>query len=201
MDSSVGLEELLSALGGADTPRPKAPTRPGRERKERTAGASRSSGAGDGRATRAGPADTVEPSGPTPEPGPGEDPSVDVRSAWSEALEAARGTAPGGRLIGLRGATVSGYADGELQLEIPAGLAGDLREYLADARRSAALRKELGTRLGIDPASLGFRVGKGGSSQRITAESAKDLKLKRLVDADPRLREAVETLDLKLTEE
>jgi hypothetical protein len=96
---------------------------------------------------------------------------------------------------------VSGFADGELALEIPAGLAGDLETFLADARRSAALRKELGDRLGIDPASLGFRVGGGGSRQRITAESARDLKLRRLVEADPRLREAVETLDLKLTDE
>ncbi|MCK5447182.1 MAG: hypothetical protein KAJ43_03520, partial [Gemmatimonadetes bacterium] len=106
-----------------------------------------------------------------------------------------------GRLVGLRGATVSGFADGELALEIPAGLAGDLEKFLADAGRSAALRKELGARLGIDPASLGFRVGGGGARQRITAESARDLKLRRLVETDPRLREAVETLDLKLTEE
>ncbi len=126
---------------------------------------------------------------------------VDIRQAWAEALEAARGSAPGGRLVGLRGATVAGFADGELALEIPAGLAGDLQRFLADAGRSAALRRELGARLGIDPASLGFRVGDGGVPQRITAESARDLKLQRLVETDPRLREAVEILDLKLTEE
>jgi len=126
---------------------------------------------------------------------------MDVRLAWAESLEAARGSAPPGRLVGLRGATVSGFVDGELALEIPAGLAGDLEKFLADAGRSAALRKELGARLGIDPAALGFRVGGGGARQRITAESARDLKLQRLVETDPRLREAVETLDLKLTEE
>jgi DNA polymerase-3 subunit gamma/tau len=202
LDSSVELEELLSALGGSDaTPRPKAPKRSGRTKSEPAEGASRSQDSGERRRTSARSADESEETGPVPTAGAGDDAPVDVRSAWSEALEAARGTAPGGRLIGLRGATVSGYADGELQLEIPPGLAGDLREYLADARRSASLRKELGARLGIDPASLGFRVGDGGASQRITAESAKDLKLKRLVDADPRLREAVETLDLKLTGE
>ena len=126
---------------------------------------------------------------------------VDVRIAWAEALEAARGSAPGGRLVGLRGSTVSGFEDGELCLELPAGLAGDLEKFLADARRSAALRKEFGARLGIDPAGLRFRVGDGGSRQRITAESARDLKLQRLVETDPRLRDAVEALDLKLTEE
>jgi len=112
-----------------------------------------------------------------------------------------RGSAPGGRLVGLRGATISGFTDGELALELPAGLAGDLETFLSDARRSAALRKELGDRLGIDPSDLRFRVGDGGARQRITAESARDLKLQRLVETDPRLRDAVEALDLKLTEE
>ncbi|MBT8477668.1 MAG: DNA polymerase III subunit gamma/tau [Gemmatimonadetes bacterium] len=132
---------------------------------------------------------------------PADEGHMDVRQAWAEALEAAKGSAPGGRLVGLRGATVAGFADGQLALEIPAGLAGDLEKFLADAGRSAALRRELGARLGIDPASLGFRVGDGGVPHRITAESARDLKLQRLVETDPRLREAVEVLDLKLTEE
>jgi hypothetical protein len=101
----------------------------------------------------------------------------------------------------LRGAKVSSFEDGELSLELPPGLAGDLEAFLGDARRSAELRKALGDRLGISAADLRFRIGGGAANQRITAESARDLKLQRLVQADPRLREAVETLDLKLTEE
>jgi DNA polymerase-3 subunit gamma/tau len=212
LESSVDLNELLALLdapgeaSSRDVPEkprrsrkvePAPPTRPAREkrppgRSESSPATPSSSGASQEQARK--PSD--ESAAPRTERAP-----ADVRSAWSEALEAARGSAPGGKWIGLRGATVTGYSDGELELEIPPGLAGDLREYLGDSRRSAALRAELGTRLGIDPASLGFRIADGGSSGRITAKSARDLKLKRLVETDPRLREAVETLDLKLTEE
>jgi len=221
LDSSVELAELLDMLGAADgsaagpEARPSRSKSPPRKRSipSKEKGNEGSSTVEVDPGPRSGP-----PAENAPEPvavESAEDESVpervvdapsagqpmDVRLAWAEALEAARGSAPPGRLVGLRGATVSGFVDGELALEIPAGLAGDLEKFLADAGRSAALRKELGARLGIDPATLGFRVGGGGARQRITAESARDLKLQRLVETDPRLREAVETLDLKLTEE
>jgi len=214
LDSSVELGELLQALGAGDgtasrlrdaqSPRPKSPssqaravpgggTRQASPLADDATPGPRAASSPDADRGSAAQADSYEV-----RPVAGE---VDVRIAWAEALEAARGSAPGGRLVGLRGATVSGLEDGELYLELPAGLAGDLEKFLADARRSAALRKELGARLGIDPAGLRFRVGDGGSRQRITAESARDLKLQRLVETDPRLRDAVEALDLKLTEE
>jgi DNA polymerase-3 subunit gamma/tau len=214
LDSSVELGELLQALGagdrtasrrgGAPPPRPEGPTPPARAvpgRGKRQAspladGATPGLRGGSPPGSDGGPEAQAASDEPQPLAG-----TVDVRVAWAEALEAARGSAPGGRLVGLRGATVSGLEDGELSLELPAGLAGDLEKFLADARRSAALRKELGVRLGIDPAGLRFRVGDEGSRQRITAESARDLKLQRLVETDPRLRDAVEALDLKLTEE
>jgi DNA polymerase-3 subunit gamma/tau len=209
LDSSVELSELLDALGASDgtvSPTPDEP--PVRQKKP----APRSRDVP--RAKPRGTGETADESGPDPagrEDSPGSQAvvadgppaaeAVDLRLAWAEALEAARGSAPGGRLVGLRGASVSGFEGGELALELPAGLAGDLKTFLADGRRSASLRKELGARLGIDPAVLRFRVGGGGARQRITAESARDLKLQRLVETDPRLRDAVETLDLKLTEE
>jgi len=224
LDTSVELAELLNMLGAPDrstSPAPEPRSTPPENQVSRKGGGRRGAEAGSPLTTdaeagaRSRPAPDPGDGGPitsgarddstTTEPAPDEVPagtrSVDIRLAWAEALEAARGSAPGGRLVGLRGATVSGFTDGELALELPAGLAGDLETFLADAGRSASLRKELGARLGIDPASLGFRVGGGGARQRITAESARDLKLQRLVEADPRLREAVETLDLKLTEE
>ena len=227
LDSSVDLAELLDMLGAADgsaggrearASRQASPAPAKRSRSEKEKGGERGTASAVEPGTRSRPRSTVEskpvavePAEPEPaEPEPAVEPAVDapsagqavdVRLAWAEALEAARGSAPPGRLVGLRGATVSGFADGELALEIPPGLAGDLEKFLADAGRSAALRKELGARLGIDPAALGFRVGGSGARQRITAESARDLKLRRLVETDPRLREAVETLDLKLTEE
>jgi DNA polymerase-3 subunit gamma/tau len=224
LDASVELSELLEVLGAGDrTPSAERRSRPARPKRQAppTSGTPRSEESKpevpvadppeDSLARPAAqPADDPDTDGVaedvaikarTSEEAPGVDPAVDFRVAWAEALEAARGSAPGGRLVGLRGATVSGFSNGELALELPAGLAGDLGTFLADAGRSAALRRELGARLGIDPASLGFRVGGGASRKRVTAESARDLKLQRLVEADPRLREAVETLDLKLTEE
>lgn len=221
LDSSVELAELLDMLGAADGPAAGRDARPPRQKsqaprkrdlpkKEMGKGSSpveadpgpRSRPPSDGDPEPVAVESAEDESAPeevVDAPSAGQ--PMDVRLAWAEALEAARGSAPPGRLVGLRGATVSGFVDGELALEIPPGLAGDLEKFLADAGRSAALRKELGARLGIDPAALGFRVGGGGVRQRITAESARDLKLQRLVKTDPRLREAVETLDLKLTEE
>ncbi len=221
LDSSVELAELLDMLGAADGPaagrdarsprqKSQAPRKRDLPKKEKGKGSSpveadpgpRSRPPSDGDPEPVAVESAEDESAPeevVDAPSAGQ--PMDVRLAWAEALEAARGSAPPGRLVGLRGATVSGFVDGELALEIPPGLAGDLEKFLADAGRSAALRKELGARLGIDPAALGFRVGGGGVRQRITAESARDLKLQRLVKTDPRLREAVETLDLKLTEE
>ena len=222
LDSSVALAELLDVLGADDgsaegrdarPPRPKSQALRKRDIPKKEKGKERSSPVEADPGPRSRPSadgdpepvavesaeDESEPEQVVDAPSAGQ--PMDVRLAWAEALEAARGSAPPGRLVGLRGATVSGFVDGELALEIPPGLAGDLEKFLADAGRSAALRKELGARLGIDPAVLGFRVGGGGARQRITAESARDLKLQRLVEMDPRLREAVETLDLKLTEE
>jgi DNA polymerase-3 subunit gamma/tau len=210
LDSSVELSELLDVLAGGHgrskkdpAPRARRPSRSGKRSGQEPGESPAPAPAGPDAAV---PADvTTAPPDPQAAVPPDETPpgarDVDVRVAWAEALEAARGSVPGGRLVGLRGATVSGFANGELALEIPPGLAGDLGSFLADARRSETLRRELGARLGLDPASLGFRIGDGGSSRRITAESARDLKLQRMVEADPRLREAVETLDLTLTEE
>lgn len=217
MDSSVDLAELLGVLGAGegDAPRsrghtPNRPGEPGTRVRKARGGKRETSDSGGGDAQSKPPPgdagrqaaqdDALPPASRVEEVPTGAGP-MDVRQAWAEALEAARGSAPGGRLVGLRGATISGFEDGQIALDLPAGLAGDLETFLADGRRSAALRRELGERLGIDPAALGFRVGGGGARQRITAESARDLKLQRLVEADPRLREAVEVLDLKLTEE
>jgi DNA polymerase III subunit gamma/tau len=213
LESSVELSELLGLLESEDgepearrarsdrrhEPAPKTRSRP------TAAGSSGGAPEPEGRsAPAAEKAATDEaPIAESAEP-PAEDPAtkaIDLRHIWAEALEAAKGSAPGGRLVGLRGATVAGFSEGELALHLPAGLAGELGAFLDDRRRSAALRRELGDRLGMDPAALRFRADDEGSRQRITAESAKDAKLQRLVEADPRLREAVQALDLKLTEE
>jgi DNA polymerase-3 subunit gamma/tau len=220
LDSSVELRELLGALG-AEERKPEQRSRPeadrasdsskGRRKPSRRASPRREP---DAERPPSGESKATDPTGASDEPAqpeeseeedasvaPGGTAGFDLRTVWADALKAARGSAPGGRLVGLRGATVAGFSDGELALEVPPGLAGDLENFLGDARRSASLRAELAQRLGIEAGELRFRLGDGGSRQRITAESARDLKLRRLVETDPRLREAVEILDLKLTEE
>jgi len=220
LDSSVELRELLGALG-AEERKPEQRSRPeadrasdsskGRRKPSRRASPRREP---DAERPPSGESKATDPTGASDEPAqpeeseeedasvaPGGTAGFDLRTVWADALKAARGSAPGGRLVGLRGATVAGFSDGELALEVPPGLAGDLENFLGDARRSASLRAELAQRLGIEAGELRFRLGDGGSRQRITAESARDLKLQRLVETDPRLREAVEILDLKLTEE
>jgi len=220
LDSSVELRELLGALG-AEERKPEQRSRPEADRasdssKGRRKPSRRASPRREPDAERPPSAESkaTDPTGASDEPAqpeeseeedasvaPGGTAGFDLRTVWADALKAARGSAPGGRLVGLRGATVAGFSDGELALEVPPGLAGDLENFLGDARRSASLRAELAQRLGIEAGELRFRLGDGGSRQRITAESARDLKLRRLVETDPRLREAVEILDLKLTEE
>ncbi len=220
LDSSVELRELLGALG-AEERKPEQRSRPeadrasdsskGRRKPSRRASPRREP---DAERPPSGESKATDPTGASDEPAqpeeseeedasvaPGGTAGFDLRTVWADALKAARGSAPGGRLVGLRGATVAGFSDGELALEVPPGLAGDLENFLGDARRSASLRAELAQRLGIEAGELRFRLGDGGSRQRITTESARDLKLQRLVETDPRLREAVEILDLKLTEE
>ncbi len=220
LDSSVELRELLGALG-AEERKPELRSRPEAGRasdssKGRRKPSPRASPSREPASERppSGESTVADPTGASDEPAqpeesekedasvaPGGTAGFDLQTVWADALKAARGSAPGGRLVGLRGATVAGFSDGELALEVPPGLAGDLENFLGDARRSASLRAELAQRLGIEAGELRFRLGDGGSRQRITAESARDLKLRRLVETDPRLREAVEILDLKLTEE
>ncbi len=220
LDSSVELRELLGALG-AEERKPELRSRPEESRasdssKGRRKPSPRASPSREPASERpsSGESTVADPTGAGDEPAqpeeskeeaasvaPGGTGDLDLRAVWADALRAARGSAPGGRLVGLRGATVAGFSDGELALEVPPGLAGDLENFLGDARRSASLRAELAKRLGIEAGELRFRLGDGGSRQRITAESARDLKLQRLVETDPRLRDAVETLDLKLAEE
>lgn len=123
---------------------------------------------------------------------------ADLREAWREALLAAEGL--GGQAVVLNGARVESLDGSELRLQVPSGLAADLQALLDDRRRSAGLRAELARRLHIDASGLTFRVGDQGPSGRITAEKARDQRLVRMVERDPRLGEAVRELDLGLAE-
>lgn len=150
----------------------------------------------DERAATAG--DGAEDTGGAPprEPGPAQ-----LRAAWLEAIEAAKGGGGlRGEAIGLRGASLGSLEGNDLHLIVPSGLANDLRAFLENEARSAVFRRALGRRIGVRPADLVFRLEDAGPRRRLTAEAAREQKLEQLMEADPGLRDAVQTLDLKLKE-
>ena len=123
-----------------------------------------------------------------------------LRTVWLEVIEAAKGKGLGGEAIGLRGATVRELDGAVLNLGVPPGLAQDLAAFLDDRVRSAGFRAELGGRIGVAPDRLEFVIDDAGPRRRVTAEVARDQKLEQMMETDPRLREAVQALDLKSKE-
>jgi len=148
----------------------------------------------------------TDPAAGSPPESPAESPPEAVadpgalRSAWLAAIEATRGKGLGGEAIGLKGATIGSLDGAVLNLRVPPGLAPDLSAFLEDRARSASFRKELALRLGLDPERIRFEIGETGPRRRLTAETARDQKLEQMMETDPRLRAAVQTLDLKLKE-
>ena len=139
-------------------------------------------------------ADSPNDSSPSPADAAG------LRAVWLEVIEAAKGKGLGGEAIGLRGASVRELDDSVVHLQVPPGLAHDLAAFLNDRVRSSGFRTELGGRIGVAPDRLEFVIDDAGPRRRLTAEGARDQKLEQMMETDPRLREAVQTLDLKIKE-
>ncbi len=213
LEASIGIDELLGLLEDPtghspetekpirQPPRARRPTDKGKQdppTPEPSAEQSKSS------AARPEP----EPKAEQPEPSaeqPGDDPSSPadapaLRTVWLDVIEAAKGKGLGGEAIGLRGATVRELDGAVLNLGVPPGLAQDLAAFLDDRVRSAGFRAELGGRIGVAPDRLEFVIDDAGPRRRVTAEVARDQKLEQMMETDPRLREAVQTLDLKIKE-
>ncbi len=220
MDSAVELEDLLAAVGGElpeegrRRPRPgdgkdsppaggdgsdtgrgadsdPGGTGPGGRSDEAAAASPRTGGSashGDGAASAEG-AETATAAA---------DGAGDLTAVWQSAL--ARAEVPGGARMALRGATVAERSGDTLRLDVPDGLADDLKEFFADRRRSASLRQELADRIDVPSDDLVIGVNRSGDDGRLTAEQVREQKTERVVDMDPRLQEAVEKLDLRLQE-
>ena len=139
-------------------------------------------------------ADSPNDSSPSPADAAG------LRAVWLEVIEAAKGKGLGGEAIGLRGASVRELDDSVVHLQVPPGLAHDLAAFLNDRVRSSGFRTELGGRIGVAPDRVEFVIDDAGPRGRLTAEGARDQKLEQMMETDPRLREAVQTLDLKIKE-
>jgi len=204
MTSYVEFAELVEAVESGVPPsaRPPEPTRPDRTSRPRTAGGGGKrtptdgeKGAGSGAESRP-PAATKRAKPPAgggmPQP---------LATGWQETLAELRGKGGlGAEGLALTGARVSRADDGAIVVSVVSGLADDLRSFLQDRLRSRALRRELARRLDGDPADLDLRVEASGRPERLTAAAAQRQRLDRLMEADPNLRDAVQTLDLRLKE-
>ena len=125
------------------------------------------------------------------------DAGASVREVWRAAVSETRQL--GGHRLALRGAEVAGMEEGVLRLEVPAGIAEDLEAFL-EGRKAEGLRESVASRVGVEAGELEIRVGTGGNSERVTAESAREQRLREVAESDPALREAVEELDLTFEE-
>jgi len=190
LDRTVDLEELLRAMGGAPSPRGGA-------------------GAG-GRATRAPPAPKA-PSRPAGAdvPAPPADaapmavaepgdivPSATLAQAWPRWLESGSGVPPGLAAF-LRSATVR-EVDGAVEV---APLPGPAAERLSDAGVLGEIGEGLAPYLGRRPSvHLVLPRTEDPPSARISQDEVRADTLKSLYRKEPRLKRAVEELDLELME-
>ncbi|HUE96390.1 MAG TPA: DNA polymerase III subunit gamma/tau [Longimicrobiaceae bacterium] len=156
--------------------------------------------------TTGAPADAAPPasaaSRPSAEPGHqtvGRSDLTAVRRAWRSVLEES-GKLPGAMRVILRGAEIDLGGDGEVQVGLPPGSAA--LQPLADPSRIRQLEDALATRLG-HPITLRLIATDNATegeppAQRITAESARHERLRRLASEEPLLSAAVREWDLEL---
>ncbi len=216
MDSTVELEELLEAVrggpGSATTgppggERPRGPA--GRERPAGPAGGERPPRRAKDRASdEASPQARAGADAPSAEAGvresaAGEGPPAggglaEIQQAWQGAVS--RATTLGGKAVALRGVRVEGWDGTTLRLQVPPGLKEDIERTLGDRDRSSPLREALAGELGVAAEALVLEVVHDGGSRRLTAEDATRQRIDQWMARDPRLREAVEELDLTLKE-
>ena len=192
MDSTVDLEELLSVLGsegegpGSTAHPPSSPPPP---RAEPIAPSAASPPEGVSAPETSG-ADE-DPSAPLTPGGAG------AADAWAAAVTSTPDL--GGAAIALRGARVEEWSAGTLSIRLPSGLRESLDALLGDPERSAPLRASLARELGVEEEGLRIEV-RDDRSHRLTSREASQQRMDRWTARDPRLKEAVEELDLTLKE-
>jgi DNA polymerase-3 subunit gamma/tau len=218
LESTVALEDVLASLGGASpaagaaagvgaaaprlvreppaarpAPPPQRATAAPRPREPERPAAAATSAPAPPPAAAAVPATGDAP--PT---------AVDaarLQRAWRAMLQAGAAL-PAGMTPFLRPAEVAPGADGAVQVRLPPG--SPALERLADiaTRRAvaAALGAQLGATVTLDVRALDAPAGAAAAPPRITAETARRERLKRLTDEEPLLAEAVEEWDLELTD-
>lgn len=202
LDRTVGLEEMIRALGGAPVPRGGAGSAGDPD------GGSGGAEAGDDpageetpdegqpaldlaaqAAARRGP-DPVQSPPPTPV-----EPASSVPEAWERWIESGVGV-PKGLSAFLRSATVSEGQGGAVEI---APLPGPALERLTDARVVEEIRTGLEPFLGRRPEVRVMGTSEvPPPSDRVTRTQVREDTLKALYREEPRLERAVEELDLEL---
>lgn len=176
-DRTVDLEELIGALGGSPPP---------------GGGAGRGSSGSERVAADEAPVER----GAVPEVA---SPAATVQEAWARWLDSGQGV-PRGLAAFLRASTVAEADDGVIQVNVVPGPAED---RIAQTGVLAQIAEGLSPYLGRT-VRLEVLVGSGGETpladKRITTEEVKKDTLKALYREEPRLKRAVQELDLELME-
>ena len=194
LESTVSLEAVISALGGGTAALPLGGTGPRTER-------------ADERPTvRETPAPRLAASPATPTPAPpapaaertGPLDVGEVKRAWRATVESGDGVPPGTTFF-LRAAGIA-VDDEVVRIQLPPQSPALDRLATPAARRplESALSKHLGSRIALEFVA----DGKSSASEapRITAESARQDRLRRLTEDEPLLAAAVREWDLELAE-
>ena len=178
LESTVSLEQVIAALGGSGGPAapPAPPPAPGPPPAERMA---------------------VRESRPAP-PASGPLDLAEAKRAWRAAVEAGEGVPPGTTLF-LRTAPLS-LSERGLQVQLPAGSPALDRLAAPAARRplEEAVGRQLGRKITLEFMASGG--SEAAEPPRITAESARRDRLRRLTEDEPLLAAAVREWDLELAE-
>ena len=200
MESTVELEELMTALAGEPTPpvdRPSgaAPPSPAPPSSASAAPRQPMSPRAGRRSVPPRPAPPPPPPPPSSRAAASAAASDRLRDAWARAVGETGGL--GGAAIALRGADVRGLVGDRLTLQVPPGLRVNLEALFADRARSDPLRENLAKRLGRERLDVEIVYNEGA---RMTAREAARAQAEGLIDGNPQLREAVKALDLRLKE-
>ena len=182
VDRTIELGELLVSLGGS--PRPDgAPPGP-------------SSGAASTDEELSEPG-TLPPDVPDLAPTPESSGALTAADAWGLLVERGMGV-PNGMRPFLRAATVvHAENDGVVVIELPAGPG---LERLEDPSARRTLQKALGGLMNAEPEIVVRASGDGAPrpTERISPEAVRNDRMKGLIKREPRLKYAVDELDLEL---
>ncbi len=225
LERTVTLEEVIAAVGGSGgaaappgngsggraaaepppvrpTPPPPAAPPPPAPRAEAPAPLEPAPAPAPAPMPVAAPAPEPEPAA-IPEP-PAADGPIDparLRRAWKGLVEDGQGLPPGTKPL-LKGTDVRVGSDGEIRLAVATGslLVERLGSTAGKRAVEEALEKRLGRRVTLRVETVEPARDTGGTGHRITAESARRDRLRRLTEEEPLLAAAVQEWDLELVD-